>query len=316
MCGRPTPLHSGFLSGLPWTGAVQGHHVSPYDIDRKFPRQRVWYVLIFTRTVMIGVCALIMVGACAKQPVRHGIPFDLDKVFSGLYPQPTPPPESWKEKGMRFAKEKNFSDAAEAFRMHILEEPESFFGFNALAVCYKNLGDRAQAMRNFERALEFAESPEERAKVLANIGNLYFGANKLQVALGYYKEAASEFPKNPIYLVLIARTFAFMGERDRARKVLQQTEKLRSDLDKYEREDDRGAGSYLMAYSYAGLNEEEKMFDYLEKALEANPTKYVKKIKEDISQDRSLLYTLRDDPRLKALLRKYSRRESASMDGT
>jgi len=266
---------------------------------------------------MIGVCALIIVGACAKQPVRFGIPFDLDRVFSGLSAQPPPPPpESWKEKGMRLAKEKNFSEAAEAFKKHVLEEPENFFGFNALAVCYKNLGDHPQAMRNFERALEFADSPQERAKVLANIGNLYFGADKLQVALGYYKEAASEFAGNPVYLVLIARTFAFMEERERARKVLQEVEKMGDDLDKYERDEDRGAGSYLMAYSYAGLSEEEKVFDYLEKALKANPAKYIKKIEEDVSHDRSLLYTLRDDPRLKELLRKYSSTGSASREGS
>ncbi len=117
-------------------------------------------------------------------------------IESSLESRP-PRRNSWKDKGVRLAKEKDYSKAIEAFMQHVVEEPESFFGFNAIAVCYKNLGDPSNAMKNFERAFEFTESPEERAKVLANIGNLYFSAGRSQVALDNYKEAASEFPKDP-----------------------------------------------------------------------------------------------------------------------
>ena len=74
----------------------------------------------------------------------------MDRVFTGI---PSPKEESWKEKGVRLAKEKDYSKAIEAFMQQVVEEPESFFGFNAIAVCYKNLGDHSNAMKNFERAL-------------------------------------------------------------------------------------------------------------------------------------------------------------------
>ncbi len=125
-------------------------------------------------------------------------------------------------------------------------------------------------MKNYERALEFADSPDEKAKILANIGNLYFSADKTSGGAGYYKEAAKEFEKNPLYLIYIARTFMFLEDNDRAGKVLASAEKMHKDLEKYERDDDKGLGSYLMAHCYAGLGQEDRVFHHLEKALKAN----------------------------------------------
>jgi tetratricopeptide (TPR) repeat protein len=246
---------------------------------------------------------ILAAAGCARKQVRTGMPFDLGKVFTGL---PAPTKETWKDKGIRLAKEKQFDQAIQAFMEHVVEEPEDFFGFNGLAVCYKNIGDHANAMKNYERALEFADSQEDKAKVLANIGNLYFATDKPQAALGYYKEAATEFDKNPLYLVFIARTFVILNDYDRAKKVLASAEEMHKNLEKYERDEDKGLGSYLMAYCYLALNEEDKVFQHLENALKANAAKYISRIESDVSDEKSLLYTLKEDPRLKKLLKKYS----------
>lgn len=207
---------------------------------------------------------------------------------------------------MRLVQDNKYEQAVKAFKAYVLEDPEDSFGFNALAVCYKNLGDQANAMRNFERALELVVSPEEKAKILGNIGNLYFSADKPQAALGFYKEAASVCEKNPLYRALIARTFIALQEYDRAGKVLAEVEKLQKHGDKYEREEDRGLAPYLMAQSYAALNEEEKVLEYLRRALKTNPGKFVPKLKKDLSDQRSLLYTLKEDPALSGILSGYS----------
>jgi tetratricopeptide (TPR) repeat protein len=235
--------------------------------------------------------------------VKHGIPFDLDKLFAY---QPVADKKSEKALGIRMAKEGKFQDAIEAFTKYVLEQPEEFSGFNAIAVCYKNVGDHANAMKNFERALEFAEAPEDAAKVLANIGNLYFSANKAQVALGYYKEAATQSEQNPLYLILIGRTFIVLDEHDRARRALSAAEKIWRDVDKYEKDDERGLGAYLMAYSYCALAEEDKVIQYLEQALKANPGRYVVRLKKELSDPTSLLYTLKDNPRLEKTLRRHA----------
>ncbi len=257
---------------------------------------------IFGRRLLLIICAIVIAAGCAKKQSRTGMPFDLDKVFTGN-PQPVVK-ESSKEKGIRLAKEKQFDQAIQAFMEHVVEEPEDFFGFNGIAVCYKNSGDHANAMKNYERALEFAESQEDTAKVLANIGNLYFATGKPQSALRYYKDAAEEFDKNPLYLILIARAFVVLNDYDRARKVLVSAEEMHKDLEKYERDEDRGLGSYLMAHCYVALGQEEKVFQHLEKALRVNPDKYRSRIQNDLSDEKSLLYTLKDDPQLKKVLNK------------
>lgn len=248
-------------------------------------------------------CVLVCVG-CAKKQVRRGIPFGLDKL---AYEKASPKvEENWREKGVRLAKEKKYREAVEAFENLVVEQPEDYFGFNALAVSYKNMGDLPSAMKNYDRALELATVPEEKAKILANIGNLYFAADKPQSALDLYKEAFSEFGGNPIYLIFIARTWVALGEYERARKVLRQAEEMEGRLSRYENEDDRGLGSYLMAYSYLALNEEDKVYKYLNKALEANPKRFVQRIKRDIIDEKSLLFTLRDNPELNEALKKHS----------
>lgn len=207
---------------------------------------------------------------------------------------------------MRLVHDNKYEEAVKAFKAYVLEDPEDSFGFNALAVCYKNLGDQANAMRNYERALELVVSPEEKAKILGNVGNLYFAADKPQAALGFYKEAATVCEKNSLYRALIARTFIALQEYDRAGKVLAEVEKLQKHQDKHEREEDRGLAPYLMAQSYAALNEEEKVLEYLRKALKTNPGKFVPRLKKDLSDQKSLLYTLKEDPALSGILSGYS----------
>jgi tetratricopeptide (TPR) repeat protein len=263
------------------------------------------------RGLLMCLCALATVAGCAKKVERRSMVFDLDKVFAGIFlPVPRDQEDQSKEKGVRLARERDFKGATDAFMRHVEEHPEDYFGFNAIAVCYKNLGDDAAAMKNFERALEFAEEPEDHAKVLANIGNLYQARNKLQAALGYYKEAASVFGKNPMYLILIARTFINLNEDDRARKVLAEAEHNARALDTYERSDERGLGYYHLAHCFASLGEEDKVYKYLELALKANPDVYVRRVEKDIDDKRNLLYTVKDDAKVKGLLSTYAAKMS------
>ncbi len=90
---------------------------------------------------------------------------------------------------------------------------------------------------------------------------------------------------------------------------------MHKNLEKYERDEDKGLGSYLMAHCYLALNEEEKVFQHLENALKANADKYTSRIESDISDEKNLLYTLKEDPRLKKLLKRYSA-SSATADAT
>lgn len=264
----------------------------------------------FFPVVLIGLLSIALFAGCSKKVLHSTNVFDLDSVFSGQRLEPLQDDKSWKEKGLMLVEEKAFDQAIHAFTRYVEEEPEEFFGFNAIAICYKNSGDYSQAMKNFERALELAESDEDRAKILSNIGNLYFATNRPQAALGYYKEAASRFEKNPLYLILIARTFILLNEPDRAQKVLTTAEALQGNLKRYERPDDRGLGHYLMAYCYLALGDEDKVLEYLNRALKANPEKYVPRLKKDMRDEKNLFFTMKEDPNIRKLVRKYTARLS------
>ena len=254
-------------------------------------------------------CLLIMLlsCSCSKKMVNSGMPFDMDKI---AFESVSDANENWRESGVQLARRKDYSSAIEAFSRYVEQAPADSFGYNALAVCYKNTGDHQSAMRNYEKALDLSSGGEERAKVLANIGNMYFSGGKLQAALGFYKDAAAEFEDNPFYVILIARTFVSMNDFDRARKALSQAEPNIGKLEKYERDEDRGLGYYLLAQSYAALNEEDKLLENLDKALNVNTPRFLYRVKQDSSEETNILYTLTEDPKFLGLLRRYTVRVS------
>lgn len=245
--------------------------------------------------------------SCSQKVVKSGMPFDMDKI---AFESVSETDENWREKGVQLARRKEYPEAIEAFSSYIERSPKDSFGYNALAVCYKNIGDPQSAMRNYEKALELSSRGEDRAKVLGNIGNMYFSSGKMQAALGFYKDAAAEFEENPFYVILIARTFVSMNDFDRARKALNQAEPNIGKLEQYERDEDRGLGYYLLAQSYAALNDEGKLMENLDKALKVNASRFLYRVQQDSSDETNLLYTLTDDPKFLGLIRKYSVRVS------
>ncbi len=264
-------------------------------------------IAVVVAALVAAMCLSLSVGGCSKKIFRKRTMSRFDKDVTKHKSREY---VDWKKNGIRLAREGNLEEAIEAFKNHVVEEPENFVGFNAIGVCYKKMGDHAGSMANYNRALEFADSPEERAKVLSNIATLYFSVGKRQAALGYYKEAASQDESNPIYLISIARTFIVMDAYDRARKVLDEAEKIHLNLKKYERAEDRGQGYYLMGYCFISLDEPDKALKYLERALRENPAKYLKRIQGALNDEKSLLFTLKDDPKLRRVLNRYARRAS------
>lgn len=259
----------------------------------------------FIQVALSCLMLCLFLCSCSKKVLKSGMPFDMDKI---AFENPTEKTGGWKEKGIQLARSREYNLAIEAFNKHVEENPKDSFGFNAMAVCYKNIGDYQSAMKNFDKALEISAKGEDRSKVLGNIGNLYFSTGKLQTALGFYKDAAAEFEDNPFYVILVARTFVSMNDFDRARKALSQAEPHVNKLETYERDEDRGLGYYLLAQSYAALNDEEKLFQSLDKALRLNPFRFSYKIRQDSADETNLLYTLKDDPNFTRLLDRYSKR--------
>lgn len=233
----------------------------------------------------------------------------MDKLTREFQPAPVSGLESQEENhgaaGRRLVEAGDHAGAVEEFKRLVERRPEDFFAFNAIGVCFKNMGDNEKALRNFERALEFADLPKDQAKTLANIGNLYFSRGNLQAALGHYKEASSLWESNPLYLALIARTFMALGDPERAQRVLTGVSDLKSEKDYGDTQEEKARADYLMAVCWAGLGEEAEALKRLELALRSDPKKMSEKLERDRRDEKSLLYTLAEEPAFKALAEKY-----------
>ncbi len=259
-------------------------------------------VVFFGRLCFLS-CVLLLSVSCSKKIVLQKSVFDLDNLS---FEQPESSGENLKEKGIRLAREKTFPEAIECLKKYTETEPKDFSAFNAMAISYKNIGDFSQAMKYFEKALNLTNVPEERAKILANIGNLYYLTGKYQAALGFYKEAASEFDRNPMYMILIARTFVILGDYDRARKVLAIVDGRSLETDDFEKGEDRGLNNYLLAEIYTGLNDEKDVYKNLAAALKLNSLRFSDKLRQDMKDEKNLFYTLQGDRRIEKMLARYS----------
>lgn len=272
--------------------------------------------IVFSALMVCAFAMLLLCAGCSKKVVRKDtMVFDLDEVFkkgSGSV-EAGEIHEQWRERALELARSGDMKEAVEAFERYVEQDPENYFGFNGLAVCYKRLKDQPAALTNFDRALELADTSSERAKVLGNIGNLYLDANQPQAALGYYKEAASKNKNHPYYLILIAYTFLKLGDHDRAHKVLVEAEdniKRLKQLDNV----DQGKSYYYLARCLLGAGEEdrEKVYRYLKLALKADSERLLPRLKRDVNNGQSLFYTLKDDEDLEKLLSQFDETASRS----
>jgi tetratricopeptide (TPR) repeat protein len=271
---------------------------------------------------LLGVCVLCCVlplaFGCSKKVVRNGTVFGLDTLSLEKSAESN---ENLKEKGIGLAREKNFEKAIEALREHTQKNSSDSTAHNALGISYKSVGDFSPAMNSFEKALNLAKQPEERSKILSNIGNLYYASGKYQAALGFYKEAAAEFEQNPLYLIFIARTFVMLGDYERARKVVSEVEeKFAGSVREHKVKEDVGLDYYLLAEIFTGLNEENKIYENIENALKADPVRFVAKLSKDMRNEENLFYTLQGDKRVQKMLNRFGsgkrEKDSISMVAT
>ena len=272
------------------------------------------YVLVL---FLSGLIILTTVTGCSKKTVRNSsMVFNLDDVFKKRSDSNIDPElhQKWKETALELARAGELKEAIEAFEKYIEQDPENYFGFNGLAVCYKKMKNPVSAMTNFDRALEFADEPAERAKILGNIGNLYLDTNQLKTALGHYREAANVYKKQPYYLILIAFTFLKQGQPDRAQKVLAQAERKISRLKELD-QSEQGKAYYYMARCILGTGEQdqERVYRYLKLALKADPKHLVPRLKKDVNNGESLFYTLKDEKDFVNLISQYSEDSAKSI---
>ena len=143
---------------------------------------------------------------------------------------------------------------AEAKRTEELE-PLSFVASSHLGWIYYLSGDNDKAIEQCRRILELDPSSFPARRYL---GLAY-------EAKGMYAEAIAEFQKgvklsgSPLMLALLGHAYAVAGKKTEAQQVLNDLQQLQSQ---------RYVSPYTVAAIYAGLGDQERSFEWLEKAVE------------------------------------------------
>jgi TolB-like protein/DNA-binding winged helix-turn-helix (wHTH) protein/Tfp pilus assembly protein PilF len=124
-----------------------------------------------------------------------------------------------------------------------------------------------------------------------NLGVGYEGTGKVQEAISEYQKAI-EISGNSRSAVALAHAYSAAGKKADAEMILH-------DLERKSKE--TSASPYTMATIYAGLGENDKAFEFLEKAYSQKSLDLSSFLKSDL-----LLDDLRPDPRFQSLLRRMS----------
>ncbi|MGA8440243.1 MAG: winged helix-turn-helix domain-containing protein [Candidatus Sulfotelmatobacter sp.] len=164
------------------------------------------------------------------------------------------------------------------------------YGFSAAhteSVAYYELRDYPSLIDSSRRALLF--DPKDWFQHYA-LGVGYEGTGKLQEAIAEYQKAIETSGGSQDPTVALAHAYAAVGKKAEAEKILRNLESNSKAT----------ASPYTVATIYAGLGENDKALESLEKAR-SEKSFQILSLKSDL-----LLDTLRPDPRFQNLLRRMS----------
>ena len=122
------------------------------------------------------------------------------------------------------------------------------------------------------------------------LGVGYEGTGRLQEAISEYQTGDCDVRRFRDAVVALAHAYAATGKKAEAEKTLRDLERKATKS---------SASPYTMATIYAGLGENEKAFEFLEKAYSEKSLNLPWSLKSDL-----LLDSLRSDPRFQNLLRR------------
>jgi len=155
-----------------------------------------------------------------------------------------------------------------------------------IATTYLRAGRYDEALTAVSRVLEL---DPHFALAHATLAWVHLLSGRQDQGLAALERALSLSPESTLYLAQLGQAYALVGQAAKAREILQRLE----DLAKV-----RYVSPYHMAYVHAGLGEQDRAIDWLERAYEERAGA-VFGVKGSF-----LFTTLRSHPRFKALLRK------------
>jgi tetratricopeptide (TPR) repeat protein len=87
-------------------------------------------------------------------------------------------------------------------------------------VCYRKLGDDANALLYYEKALEYDSENADSVGLYVSLGSLYIENNKPYTAIDYLEKAAELYPEQPAAHAYLAIAYAMAYEYDKSEEQL------------------------------------------------------------------------------------------------
>ena len=176
-----------------------------------------------------------------------------------------------------------FNEATSEFEKAQELDPTSAVIVMLLACHFTRNGDPDRAIKDIQKALELEP---DNILLLGTMGYAYLYKGEPAKALAVFQK---EFSAPNLDLEGIGRSYASMGERDRALKIIEELK----EASRHEY-----VSSWAVATIYLQLGDRNKAIEYLEKTYEERNTFFLSLLKTDSQFD-----VLRSDPRFIKLLR-------------
>ncbi|PIQ23059.1 hypothetical protein COW36_02135 [bacterium (Candidatus Blackallbacteria) CG17_big_fil_post_rev_8_21_14_2_50_48_46] len=137
-------------------------------------------------------------------------------------------------------------EAIPHYREELRYRPDFWGCRNNLALCLEQTGQYEAALAEFHKALQDcpAQAEGEQARILENIGDLFFTQNKLREGLGYFQRALALQAVNPRLQLKIARSQQRLGQ------ILEAIQSLKKSLQLYPQS---AKTWFLLGHLQAGL---------------------------------------------------------------
>jgi tetratricopeptide (TPR) repeat protein len=122
--------------------------------------------------------------------------------------------------GESYFKTGDYEMAIKAHSKALDANSELFKSYVTIGVCYRKLGDDANALLYYEKALEYDSENADSVGLYVSLGSLYIENNKPYTAIDYLEKAAELYPEQPAAHAYLAIAYAMAYEYDKSEEQL------------------------------------------------------------------------------------------------
>ena len=166
-----------------------------------------------------AVCmSAVMLTSCGRYSKDDNIVYDaIEEYDSGNYAFKAMKPENYYfYLGETYFKLGDYEQSLDAHLQALKIKPTLFKSRVTAGVCYSKLGRTDDALRMYEKALEYDPQNADSVGLYVSLGSLYISQNKPYTAIDYLEKASAIYPEQPAAHAYLAIAYAMAYEYDKS----------------------------------------------------------------------------------------------------